>query len=96
VQATENQKKFRQYFRLANQLMADADKDALAEVARTLALLVTYYESKHGKISMQETRKLLHATAHTDEEVGIAARAMEYLTEMMGATTRLADNDPLH
>ena len=65
-------------------------------VARILALHVTHYESKYGKVSMDETLKLLHSVTLTDEEVGMAANTMEYLTAVIGAATGLVDDDPVH
>ena len=96
METTENQKRFREYYRLANQLMELAEKDTLAEVARSLALLVTYYERKCGKVSLYETVKLLQSVKRTDEEVGMAANAMEYLTSVLGFATGLGDDDPVH
>jgi len=96
METTENQKKFREYYRLANQLMEVAKRDTLAEVARSLALLVTYYESKCGRVSMHETLRLLQSVESTDEEVGMAANAMEYLTAVLGDTTGLVNDDPVH
>ena len=96
METTENQKKFREYYQLANQLMEVAEKDALAPVARILAIHVAHYESKCGKVSMDETLKLLHSVTLTDEEVGMAANAMEYLTAVLAAASGLIEDDPVH
>ena len=76
--------------------MEVAEKDTLAEVVRSLALLVTYYESKCGKVSMYETLRLLQSVERTDEEFGMAANAMKYLTNVLGVATRIVNDDPVH
>ena len=96
METTENQKRFSEYYRLANQLMDVTEKDVLIEVARMLALHVSYYQSRYGKVSMEETLRLLHSASLTDKEVGTAADAMEYLTMVIGAASGLVDDDPVH
>lgn len=93
---TENQKRFHEHYRLANQLMDVTEKDTLMEVARILAIHVGHYQSKYGKVSMEETLRLMHSVTLTDEEVGTAADAMEYLTVVIGAASGLVDDDPMH
>lgn len=43
METTENQKRFHEYYRLANQLMDVSEKDTLMEVARILAIHVGHY-----------------------------------------------------
>jgi hypothetical protein len=45
---------------------------------------------------MEETLRLLHSVTLTDAEVGTAADAMEYLTVVIGASSGLVDDDPVH
>jgi len=66
------------------------------QVARMLAIHLAHYQSKYGKVSMEETLRLLHSVSLTDEEVGTAADAMEYLTAVIGAASGLVDEDPVH
>jgi hypothetical protein len=96
METTENQKRFTEYYQLADRLMDMAEKDTLAEVARILAIHVTHYEGKYGKVSMDETLRLLHSVTLTDEEVGMAANAMECLTAVIGGASGLVDDDPVH
>jgi hypothetical protein len=93
---TENQKRFSDYYELADRLIEAADKQILAEVARILAIHVAHYQTKHGKLSMEETLKLLHSVTLTDDEIGTAADAMEYLVTVLGVASGLVDDDPLH
>jgi hypothetical protein len=68
----------------------------LAEVVRILAIHVAHYQAKHGTVSMEETLKLLHSVTLTDEQVGTAADAMEYLVAVLGVASGLVDDDPVH
>lgn len=96
MDTTENQKRFSDYYQLAERMIEAAEKDTLAEVARLLAVHVAHYQAKYGKVSMEETLKLLHSVTLTDEEVGVAADAMEYLVAVLGVASGLVDDDPVH
>lgn len=96
MEPTENQKRFSDHYQLADRLMEAAEKETLAEVARILAIHVAHYQGKYGKVSMEETLKLLHSVTLTDEEVGMAADAMEYLVAVLGLASGLVDDDPVH
>jgi len=58
MENTDNQKRFTDYYQLANRMIDAAEKDTLAEVARILAIHVAHYQEKYGKVSMEETLKL--------------------------------------
>ena len=45
---------------------------------------------------MDETLRFLRSVTLTDEKLGIAANAMEYLTAVIGAATGLVEDDPVH
>ena len=89
---TPNQARFSDYYQLANRLIEVAEKDTLAEVARILAIHVAHYQSKHGKVPMEETLRMLHSVTLTDEELGVAADAMEYLSAVIGVATGLVED----
>jgi hypothetical protein len=95
MNTTPNQGRFREYHLLADRLIDIAAKETLAEVARILAIHVAYYQSKHGKVPMEETLRFLHADTLTDEELGVAADAMEYLAAVVGVATGLVDDNPV-
>ena len=61
-----------------------------------LAIHLAHYQGKYGKVSIEETLRLLHSVSLTDEEVGTAADAMKYLTAVIGAASGLVDDDPVH
>lgn len=83
-------------YQLAERIIDAADKVTLAEVARILAIHIAHYQNKYGKVSMGETLKLLHSVTLTDEELGVAADATEYLVAVLGAASGLVDDDPAH
>jgi hypothetical protein len=93
---TENEKRFREYYELADRLIEVADKQTLAEVVRILAIHVVHYQAKYGKLSMEDTLKVLHSVTLTDDEIGTAADAMEYLVTVVGVASGLVDDDPVH
>jgi allophanate hydrolase subunit 1 len=45
---------------------------------------------------MEETLKLLHSVTLTDEQVGTAADAMEYLVAVLGVVAGFVDDDLAH
>ena len=90
-----NQARFRDYYQLANRLIEVAEKDTLAEVARMLAIHVAHYQSKHGKVPMEETLRMLHSVTLTDDELGVAADAMEYLSAFIGVASGLVEDGPI-
>jgi hypothetical protein len=96
METTNNQNRFTDYYQLADRLIEAADRQTLAEVARILAIHVAHYQSRYGKLSMEETLKLLYSMTLTDGEVGTAADAMEYLVAVLGVASGLVDDDPVH
>jgi hypothetical protein len=46
VETTDNQKRFTDYYQLADRLIDAADKPTLAEVARILSIHVAHYQAK--------------------------------------------------
>lgn len=84
MQTTDSQKRFTQYYQLADRIIDAAAKGPLAEVARILSIHVAHYRGKYGKVSMEETLKLLHSVTVTDEELGMAAEEMEHLVTVLG------------
>ena len=96
METTDNQKRFTDYCQLADRPIEAADRQTLAEVARILSIHVAHYQAKYGKVSMEETLKLLHSVTLTDGELGTAADAVEYLVAVLGVASGLVDDDPVH
>ena len=57
---------FRDYWRLSEELIADATKDDLAETARILAMQAAHYARKYGELPIPDMTHLLAKT--TDED----------------------------
>lgn len=92
---TLNQERFKDYYQLANRLLESAEKETIAEVARILAIHVAHFQGKYGKLPMEETLKILHSVTLTDDELGVAAAGMEYLTAVIAVASGLVEDDPV-
>jgi hypothetical protein len=57
---------FRAYWQLSEDLIADATKEELAEVARILGMQAAHYARKYGELPIPDMTHLLAST--TDEE----------------------------
>lgn len=57
---------FRAYWQLSEDLIADATKDDLAEVARILGMQAAHFARKYGELPIPDMTHLLASTA--DEE----------------------------
>lgn len=59
---------FRAYWQLSEDLIADATKEELAEVARILGMQAAHYVRKFGELPIPEMTYLL---ANTDDEASV-------------------------
>lgn len=75
---------FKQYYKLADQLIEKVSKDDLAECARLLALNVAHYQSKYGELPLDETQAMLGITTPNDEQIKILTDGMEILVGVLG------------
>jgi hypothetical protein len=75
---------FEQYYKLADQLIAHATKEQLAECARLLALNLAHHQSKHGEIPLDETLALLDSNNPSDEQLELLCNGMENLVGVLG------------
>ena len=46
-------------------------------------------------VPMEETLRMLHSVTMTDEELGVTADAMEYLTVVIGVASGLVEDYPI-
>ena len=67
-------------------LLYRADADAVT----------AYGAAMKRAVSMDETLKFLHSVTLSDEELGVAADAMEYLVAVLGVAAGVVDDDPVH
>lgn len=75
---------FHQYYALADQLIAQASKDDLAECARLLALNLAHYELRFGELPLDETLAALSAAEPNDAQAQMLTRGMENLVGLLG------------
>ncbi len=54
---------FRAYWQLSEDLIADATKEELVEVARILAMQAAHYARKYGELPIPDMTRLLASTA---------------------------------
>jgi hypothetical protein len=60
---------FRAYWQLSEDLIADATKEDLAEVARILAMQAAHYARKYGELPIPD---MTHLLANTADEGSVA------------------------
>lgn len=79
-----DQSDLQQYYRLADILIEQADKEQLAQCARLLALNLAHYQGKFGEMPLEDTLAILDATEPNDEQVVLLADGMEILVGVLG------------
>jgi hypothetical protein len=80
------------YQALAEQLTASADKTAIAETARLLAVYVGYYQRRYGPIEPKRLATLQTESA-TEEQAADLAEAMRCLAAALTITRIQSDPD---
>lgn len=76
--------KFQQYYKLADILIGQANKEHLAECARLLALNLAHYQGLYGEIPLDATLAILGASEPNDDQAQLLARGMENLVGVLG------------
>lgn len=84
---------FKAYWQLSEELIADASKDDLAEVARILAMQAAHYARKYGELQFPDLAHLLSATHVNDQSIGLLRDGTEALVGVLGMVTGLEDSD---
>ena len=69
---------------LADQLVAGASKDDLAECARILALNVAHYASYYGGLPIEEHLDFLHVESLSDDQARFVRQGMETFIGVLG------------
>ncbi len=72
------------YMRLADELVANATKDDLAECARILALNVAHYASQYGELPIEERLDFLHAIHLSEEQAKLVEQRLETFVGVLG------------
>lgn len=75
---------FQRYYALADQLIDQSSKEAVAECARLLALNLAHYEMRYGALPLDDTLAALSATEPNDDQTELLTRGMENLVGLLG------------
>lgn len=75
---------FRAYWQLSEELIANASKNDLAEVARILALQAAQYARKYGELQLPDLAGLLTASSLDEQSVGLLRDGTEALVGVLG------------
>lgn len=90
---------FRGYWQLAEEMIANATKEDLAEAVRILAMQAAHYARKFGELQLPDLAHLLSATTMDDESVALLRDGSQALVGVLGMVTggELAEIDtPMH
>lgn len=74
---------FQQYYKLADMLIEQANKEQLAECARLLALNLAHYQGKYGEIPLENTLAIIDAEPN-DVQAVLLKDGMEILVGLLG------------
>lgn len=75
---------FKQYYALADRLIDQSSKEAVAECARLLALNLAHYEMRFGALPLDDTLAALSAAEPNDDQAELLTRGMENLVGLLG------------
>lgn len=75
---------FQQYYKLADALIAGANKEQVAECARLLALNLAHYQGLYGEIPLSDTLSAINANEPNDDQVSMLVNGMEILVGVLG------------
>jgi len=85
--------KFTTYLAASDELIEQASKEEIAEVARVLALHVAHYRARYGDVSIDESLEMLRTEKISDEMAKTLADAFGILVEVLKA---LGTPDDMH
>lgn len=84
---------FQAYWRLAEEMIARASKDELAETARILALQAAHYARKYGALELPDLQHLLTTVTADEASVALLRDGSEALVGVLGLVTTDELND---
>ncbi len=76
---------FRAYWKLSEELIANASKEDIAEVARILAMQAAHYARKHGELPIPDLTHLLTQT--NAQDLGLLRDGTEALVGVLAIVT---------
>jgi hypothetical protein len=74
---------FTAYARLVDELIEQATKDQIADVARLLALNIGYYHEKYGDVPQEELLRMVRAEALDEETKRLLLHVMQSLVSAL-------------
>jgi len=83
---------FTAYSRLADELIAKATKEQLADVARLLALNIGYYHKRYGDVLQEELLGMVGAKTLDEETKRLLLRGMQNLVSALGEVMGLGED----
>lgn len=84
---------FKAYWQLSDEMIADATKEDIAEVARILAIQAAHYARNFGELPIPDLAHLLSATTLDEESVGMLRDGTEALVGMLAMVTGVGGVD---
>jgi hypothetical protein len=86
-------KEFSAYWAISEELITNATKDDLAEVARILAIQAAQYARKYGEAQLPDLTHLLSATRLDADSLGLLRDGTEALVGVLAMVTGVAGVD---
>ncbi len=83
---------FTAYSRLADQLIEQASKEQLADVARLLALNIGYYHEKYGDVPQEELLSLVRSETLDEEGQRLLVHGIQNLVSALAEVMGLAED----
>jgi hypothetical protein len=80
---SENFERFAGYLKLSDQMIEQASKEEVADVARVLALYLAHYRAKRSEIPLKKSFELLLTESLSDKQAGEFADEFEVLIAVM-------------
>lgn len=78
---------FKAYWQLSEEMIADATKEDVTEVARVLAMQAAHYARKFGELPIPDLARLLSATTVDEENVVLLRDGTEALVGVLAMIT---------
>ena len=82
---------FPAYASLADQLIARATKEQLADAARLLALNIGWYQQRYGDVPQETLLKMVRAETLDDDTLALLSSGMQNLVSALLEVTGLTD-----
>lgn len=78
---------FQAYWQLSEEMIAEATKEDIAEVARILAMQAAHYARKYGETPLPDLNHLLTSSLQDDASIGLMRDGTEALVGVLAMVT---------